>query len=96
MLSLPWEVVTRLKLEPVGPIRAQVFGLRYVEFVPEPDCESYPDSASYDVAEPSRLKQFRDALGGGVDSPTGLRRPEKTPWFTALCNVQLALTEEGK
>lgn len=96
MISLPWEVVTRLRLEPVGPIKADVFGLRaveaeYVEWWSGENSGTYYTAAHYHVAEPRRLKQFRDALGSLVDSPTGLRRPDKTPFYLMLCELQRGL-----
>lgn len=103
MIQIPWSCVTALKLEPIGPVKAEVFGLRF-EYevwgtVTEFSDTGYitrpvPPKAVYSVAEPRRLRQLRDALGQWVDSPTGLRRPEKTPFYTALCNCHLALTEE--
>lgn len=102
MIALPWSCVTALKLEPVGPISAGCFGLRYLgsgwddtvditwQGARYIECSDY--RAAYRIVDPHKVRQTRDALGSLVDSPTGLRRPEKYPWFTMLCELQRGLT----
>lgn len=100
MVHLPWEVVTRLKLEPVGCISPAVFGLHYegYEFHEwwrrneegEMDYDRYPPTALYRLVDRDRLTLTRDCLGPMVYEP----RTERTlPWYSALCAIHRGVTE---
>lgn len=92
-MLIPWSCVTALKLEPVGPIKAEVFGLRYE------GCNEYEGgydnpTGVYHVLERRRLRQVRDALGQFCYDPR-VGDMKKHPFYVLLTQAHLALTEEG-
>lgn len=98
MIRLNWSVVSQLRLEPVGPISAGVFGLRY-----DSGANDWLSSVLwwtkltampvYFVADPVRLRQTRDILGPLVYAPTNERPMSKHPWVSALEAIHRGVTK---
>lgn len=99
MISLPWSVVTALRLEPVGPIDPMVFGLTYrgagfeESYVWNGEGYDYSrrdTEAVYTIIDLPRARQTRDLLGSMMYDPRPIQgpfKPEKHPFYIAFCNL---------
>lgn len=89
-MTLPWDLVTSLRLHPIGPVSPEVFGWRY-----EPDwCEACGEehAGGYRIIDRPRALQVREEWGQLCYDPR-FGVPQRHPYYSGLCALHLALSE---